>query len=274
MKLIRSIHKTILRLGCLLTLCVMLLSCEKELDFHYHDIPALPVAEVFLTQDGAYSKLTHTTPMGEPLDTVPQTDGSITLNDLTSGEMFPLLPDQEGIYRSATPGVPGHEYQIIIEREGKRFEATGRMTPEVPITGLSFTSYKMPYGDSGLLDVKLKDIDPEIGTAYWIRLMRNGKIWKWSMATDYGAQDGIVTCFFTLGKINEQPEDEDDLEDGEVITALVTAISRDFLNYLQAVSSDASGNIMFEGGKCLGFFLPAYVSEASVTYRLEDLISN
>ncbi len=259
----------VLLMGMLLT------GCEKELDFKYHEIPAIPVAEIFLTQDGAYAKLTHTTPMGEALDTIPQTDGIITLTDLTDGAgnvSCELIPGADGVYRADLRGIPGHEYMVTVERQGKVATATGVMTPEVPIVDMEFSSYKMPYGDSGLLVTKFEDVDPAAGTCYWLRYLRNGEMWRWKTVTDHGAQEGIVSNIVMLGKIEEEPEDEDDLRDGDLVTVLVTQISRDFYDYLEAVSNDSNGPWMFAGTETLGFFLPAARTSATATFRLAAIL--
>ncbi len=279
--------------GLVLLMGMLLTGCEKELDFKYHEIPAIPVAEIFLTQDGAYAKLTHTTPMGEALDTIPQTDATITITDLTDGTTLTagtavadgttltdgmsngsheLIPGADGVFRAPLRGVPGHEYLVVVERQGKVATATGVMTPEVPIVGMEFSSYKMPYGDSGLLVTKFEDVDPAAGTCYWLRYLRNGEMWRWKTVTDHGAQEGIVSNIVMLGKIEEEPEDEDDLRDGDLVTVLVTQISRDFYDYLEAVSNDSNGPWMFAGTETLGFFLPGARTTATATFRLAAIL--
>ena len=49
------------------SLLVLLTSCEKELDFKYHDVESQLVIEGNVTQDGTIVALTYTTPMGEPM---------------------------------------------------------------------------------------------------------------------------------------------------------------------------------------------------------------
>lgn len=47
------------------TLCT---SCEKELDFHYHDVEPQLVIEGCVTDEGTSVALTRTTPMDEPMN--------------------------------------------------------------------------------------------------------------------------------------------------------------------------------------------------------------
>lgn len=57
-------------------------SCEKELDFKYHDIAPLTVIEGELTPDGAKVGITLTTPMAEPMDCICNAGGHYGWNHL------------------------------------------------------------------------------------------------------------------------------------------------------------------------------------------------
>ena len=58
---------------------VVLISCEKELDFKYHDIDPITVIEGVLTLDGPLIATTLTMPMDEPMDHTRLTDASVEL---------------------------------------------------------------------------------------------------------------------------------------------------------------------------------------------------
>lgn len=96
-------------------LAVGLTSCEKELDFEYHDIEPLTVIEGYINQDGSSIRITHTTPMDEPMNRTPLTDATVTLSDVTAGQSVELLPDEEGNFVNLTPGIVGHIYTLTVE---------------------------------------------------------------------------------------------------------------------------------------------------------------
>ena len=54
-------------------------SCEKEIDFKYHDIPEQQVIECLLTQNGVSAKLTKTVATDEPFPKETVTDASVII---------------------------------------------------------------------------------------------------------------------------------------------------------------------------------------------------
>ena len=68
-----------------LSFCFLLVSCEKELDFRYHDIDPVPVIQGVLTEDRCEVSITLTSPMDEPMDRTHVTDAVVELRDLSSG---------------------------------------------------------------------------------------------------------------------------------------------------------------------------------------------
>lgn len=55
----------------------LLMSCEKELDFKYHDIEPQLVIEGILSQEGVRVSLTNTTPMDEKIEKNYLTDAEV-----------------------------------------------------------------------------------------------------------------------------------------------------------------------------------------------------
>ena len=102
-------------------LVMLLVGCEKELDFKYHTIDPMTVIEGVLTPEEGRVSLTLSTPMGEPMDRTLLTDAGMTLEDLVTGNIFSLCPDENGEYISETGGIVGHEYRLTVQREGKEW---------------------------------------------------------------------------------------------------------------------------------------------------------
>lgn len=243
--------------------------CEKELDFEYHDITPRTVIEGALTEEGADVAIRLTTPMDEPMDRTCLTDAAVFLTDLDADERITLIPDGEGHFRSATPGMPEHKYMLTVERDGKTYTSTSLMTRGPKIENLEFNWISMPYDDVAALQIAFADNDPEAdGDCYWIRIYRNGKPYKWSAVKDDLAIDGIVYEVVTTTRKDTDEEEEDDLlEDGDEVKVTVTHISRVFYDYLQAISSDSNGPRMFGGDFCLGYFLAGEVSGSTTIFH-------
>lgn len=250
---------------------VICTSCEKELDFHYHDVAPQLVIEGNLTGDGASVSLTSTTPMDEPMDRNRLTDASVRLTDVTAGVTVSLTPDESGIYRDITPGAEGHEYRLEVERDGRTYTSTSVMGNEVELTDLQFKWIKMPYDYVAVLQVSFTDA-ASVGDYYWVRLYRNGEAYLWSVVGDHLAVNGVINeVIMTSRQDTEEEDDKKVLRDGDVVTVTVTSISEEMMDYLIALQSDSNGPRMFAGDFCLGYFLASPVTSGDITYRPDQM---
>ena len=249
------------------TAAMMLVSCEKELDIKYRDIDPIPVIEGALTTGGATVALTMTTPMDEPMDRTRLTDAAVELADLTSGEIVTLTPDTNGDYVSDIPGVPGHDYRLTVSRAGAVYTSECRMLPAPEIAGMEFNWIKMPYDHVAVLQVLIADDPATTGDCYWVRVYRNGEMYRWTYVRDNLAEDGYIAEVIMTSR-----RDVDEvLVDGDVVSATVTRISRAMYDYLEAISSDSNGPSMFAGDFCLGYFTAGGMSGRSVVFRPADI---
>lgn len=247
-------------------------SCERELDFKYHDIAPLTVIEAELTPAGASVAITLTTPMDEPMDRTLLTDASVTLADLTDGKTYVLTADAEGRYRDSAPGIAGHDYRLTVERDGCRYEAEASMYPPTEIVSLEFNWIRMPYDYVAVLEGKFLDKEDADGDCYWIKLYRNGKIYRWGEIDDRNAKDGIST-YLTMTTRKDTGEEEDDtvLYDGDEVTCCVSPVSRAMHDYLEALQNDSNGPAMFTGDKCLGYFIATSPVSESIVFHPDEI---
>ncbi|MDE6770434.1 MAG: hypothetical protein K2J78_11990, partial [Muribaculaceae bacterium] len=216
--------------------------CKKELDIEYKDIAPITVIEGEVNQNGARVRITMTTPMDEPMDTTALTDAVVTLTDLTAGSSEILDTDEYGNYRNSVAGIPGHRYQLNVERPAESYTSVCEYLNPTDILGLEFNWIKMPYDYVAVLQVTFTDNSENDGECYWVRLYRNGKAYMWNLVTDvYEAQGVINDVFMTSRKDLDEEDDATALRDGDVIRATVSPISRGMFDYLQAVSSDSNG---------------------------------
>lgn len=253
-----------------LACAAMMCSCKKELDFTYHDIDEIPVAEAYLTQEGATLSLTMTTPMDEPMDRRRLTDATVTLYDLDSEDWTVLETDGAKRYVSPIPGIPGNRYRMMIERDGQFYVADGKMYGASRIMAAEFAWIKMPYDYVAVLQVEFEDDPGEGSSFYWVRLLRNGEPYMWQVTTDAMAQNGIVKiAFMTSRKDLDEEDEETALRRGDEVTVIVQQVSRDMFDYIMALGNDSNGARMWQGDHCLGFFLPSCRTERSVVFDLE-----
>lgn len=256
----------------MLFISLLTTGCEKELDFKYNSIPPQLVIEGTVTQDGSEVLLTWTTPMGEPMDRTPVTDAQVTISDLTNGQTVTLLPGLNGIYTSDMRGSEGHIYRLTVEREGVTYRAESTMGRETQITGMEFCWVRMPYDDVAALQISFTDDPDSWEDHYWLRVYRNGKIYKWAEINDLLSSGGVIDEVLMTSRRHTEDEDEGDiLEAGDEIMATVVPVSRAMYEYLEALSiGNSNGPRMFSGGECLGYFLAAPVAGLTITYSPSD----
>ena len=249
--------------------CAVLSSCEKELDFKYHEIDPLLVIEGSLTQKGAEVSLTYTTPMNEPMNRERLTDAEITISDLTAGEEIELSPDSSGLYIADLNGIAGNTYRLTILRNGKIYTSECLMREGVEITGMEFSWVKMPYDDVAALQVSFTDNTDSTNDCYWMRVYRNGEAYKWAELTDLHSSNGIIDKVMMTSRKNLDEEDESDkLEPGDVVKVTVVPVSREMHDYLEALSiGNSNGPRMFQGAFCLGYFLAAPLTEKEIIFN-------
>lgn len=250
---------------------LMMTACEKELDFQYKEIDALPVIEASLSQNGAEVTITYTTPMNEVMDTRPVTDAEVSLLDLTTGGTYPLSVDADGSFRNGVGGVVGHDYEIMVTIGAKTYTSECRMLPAVEIQSAEFFWISMPGDDMAALQIRFSD-NPLTSDYYWVRTYRNGEAYQWSVINDLAAADGIMEETLTTTHRDESQEDEKTLlVEGDVVTYSVTPISRPMFDYLSALGNSSNGSFNFAGGKALGYFLASPVSTGTIVYSPSDI---
>lgn len=253
-------------------LALILSGCKKELDLRYKDIEPLLVIEGQMSLNDAFVRITTITPMDEPMDTTLLTDAYVSIIDITEGSVFKLAPDSLGVFRCACSGIPGHEYELTVERGGNCYLSKSIMPAPIQLLGLQWNWINMPYDQVAVLQVTFTENREVEGDCYWVRLYRNGKAYMWDIIYDMYARDGIINDIFMTSRRDLDEEDEATaLRDGDVVTASVSPISRHMLDYLEAVSSDSNGPAMFSGDPCLGYFLASPTVEASIPFRPDEI---
>lgn len=247
-------------------------ACEKDLDIKYKDIEPITVIEGQLSMQGAYVRITMTTPMDEPMNSTLLTDATVTLSDLTDGNSETLVPDNSGVFTGLNDGIPGHQYELRVLRDGKSYAASCEMSAPTDLLALEFNWIKMPYDHVAVLQVTFTENTAINGDCYWVRLYRNGKAYMWNIVTDLYAENGIINDVIKTSRRDLDEEDENTaLRDGDVVTASVSPISRQMYDYLEAVSSDSNGPTLFSGDFCLGYFLASPTVSDSITFHPNEI---
>ena len=249
---------------------ILLTSCEKELDFKYHNVKSQFVIEGNLTNQGSSVKLSYTTPMDEPFTGETIINAEVMLTDLTEGVSYNLIPEN-GIFKSEKPGIPGHKYDLIVSHDGNNYKSSCLMRNGVDILDLKFQWIKMPYDFVAVLEI-VSTVSEIEGTCYWTKIFKNGEPYKWLMSHGSGAIDGKLNQPTFTTRLNPDDEDDkDNLRDGEELTVIVAPVSLGMYDYLVGISSDSNGPSMFDGDFCLGYFLAAEIAQSKIVFNSKDI---
>lgn len=249
----------------------LLTSCEKELDFHYHDVESPLVVEANTTELGTSVSLTNTCPMDGAMDLTPISNADVMLTDLTLGVTRILGQNQNGIYVDNTPGTPGHEYRLEIHHKDFYYTAESTMFTPTQILSLDFQWIKMPYDYVAVLRIAFTDL-PSKDNCYWIKLYRNGQSYKWILSDDRASVNGIISeVTMTTRKNPDSGDDKDALTDGDKIDVVINPISRELYDYLIAIQSDSNGPRMFGGDFCLGYYMASSNASSTIIFQPQDI---
>lgn len=248
-------------------------SCEKEIDFEYKDIPEQQVIEGVMTQEGVNVRLTKTVATDEPFNDRTIIDAEVTVADKTAGEIYPLTPNEDGVF--TLPGLigqTGHEYELTVSIGEDIYKSTSRMHTKSTIVSAEFNWIKMPYDDVAVLKVQFTEAE-DMNTQYWLRVYRNGEPYEWQAIESRNAVDGLVTGMMMTSRKDIDEEDDDTvLKDGDIIDIEVMSISKKMGDYLNSLNNgDFNGNRMFTGSYCLGYFLAAPVSRTQIIYHPDQI---
>lgn len=255
----------------IIALLLLLVSCEKELDFHYHMVDSKFVIEGHTSEFGTSVLLTQTCPMGEPMDVTPITDADIYVTDLTNGDERKLKLNNDCIFYDPIPGIAGHDYKIEVLRRGNKYEASCVMRPATEIVGLKFQWIKMPYDYVAVLQISFLDLKSK-DDCYWIKIYRNDEPYMWLLSDDRSAVKGVISeVTMTSRKDVDEEDDKSVLRDGDEVKVVIAPILRSMYDYLIAIQSDSNGPKMFSGAFCLGYYMASSETESSITFHPDKM---
>lgn len=245
-------------------------SCEKELDFEYHEVSPQLVIEGILDGEGVNVTLTHTTPMAEKIEEIYLTDAEVTLIDQGDNRKIILQPNDKGIYYSSCSAMQGRDYSLLIKRDKKEYRSSCKMRPASDILGLKFQWIKMPYDYVAVLEITFKDLGTN--DCYWLKIYRNDEPYKWIVSDGKGSVGGVISEVIMTSRKDLDEEDEKDiLKEGDVVKVTVNAISKDMFDYLTAIQNDSNGPAMFTGDFCLGYFIASESVSDHIIFHPEEL---
>ena len=211
----------------------VLCSCEKELDFKYDSVEPLYVIEATVSNEGTTALITKTRDV-ESTSAAPTVDNATVTMTGSDGSQTTLTHEGNGVYTSPVKGVEGVTYTLKANIGNVTTQSTSVMPNEIKYEDSYF--YRMPMlGDSlYVYKITLAD-DGKQPRYYYIRIMRNNKMYRWMLSDNKVANDGKIVFNCSLFANNEGDDEkekrEEWLHDGDKLDISVSLIDETAYNY-------------------------------------------
>ena len=148
---------------------LLLTGCEKDADIKLDEMPPVPVIEGYLSNFAPDSYFKVTMSKGFQRDSYeyePVTDAQLSVTD-SQGNIILFYPDNEGVYRTTTGGIPGETYTLNLTKDTHHVTAHSTMPTQVSLTDFEFVTVTQPDGDTDD-QLKLYFNDPNNQVDYYM----------------------------------------------------------------------------------------------------------
>jgi len=263
----------------LLSLLLLLASCEKEIFLDYRSIGKIVVIDGFISNETAKVTLTSTRNMEDSVKSTTIEGAAITLSG--SDGLNESFEYQNGYYYSpsGTTGQPGVTYSLSVVLNGQEYISHSTMQRQAEIKTVAFNWVDIMGVKVLVYQVEINDIAGE-ENFYCYSMYRNGENYRWDVFSDRGYADGVIAlnifCMTDSGSEQTKEENRHTLFNGDFITLEVKTIDRRTYDYLYSLglSERSSANPVnnFSGG-CLGYFSAQSVVRKETVFR-DELLRN
>ena len=148
---------------------LLLVSCEKDANIKLDEMPPVPVIEGIFSNfaPDSYFKITMSTGF-QRNDQIyePVTDAQLSVSD-SQGNIIHFYPDNEGVYRTTSGGIPGETYHLKLVRNNHILTANSTMPNDLRLINFDFDIESLPDNDYNSKLILYFD-DPEDQTDYYM----------------------------------------------------------------------------------------------------------
>jgi hypothetical protein len=235
---ISTIYKNIL-LVLILTIGIGLTSCQEVIDLDLNSSnPEIVIEGQITNGPGPYKVQISKTVNFDESNIFPPVSGAIVTISDNVGNSEILTENPSGIYlTSSLVGVPGRNYTLQVQSQGKTYQATSTMFLPVPIDELAVDSFT--FGSNANKFINVKFTDPAgVKNFYRIIEIINGDTLDIINVGSDRFEDGleIVASVFS----DEDPK----LKTGDEVEILLLSIDENVFNYLTELS-----DVINDGGQ-------------------------
>ena len=278
MKIVRNLY--------ILTILLLTVSCQKEIDLDYNEIDPVVCIEGRVTNEQMYVLVTRSRSMEDPVHNLGIQGATVTISTPDRSEQLVYDP-RDGYYHSPTgwKGEVGQTYTMQVTLNGQQYEAVSTMPPAAPIESTQFVWQPVMKNKLLIFTVWATDPEPDVHNFYWYRMERRSvnpdarrkqgnNTYRWNVFDDRGSRDARIyrDIHCMMDKSEDEP-DEDNLKsvlfEGDTITFQLMTIDRPTFDYYQSLSTGqrmGANPISNIKGGCMGYFVAGNVTRSDTLY--------
>ena len=121
-------------------LILLFIACEKDADIDIQEMEPVPVIEGKFSNFAPDSFFKITMSKGferTGYEYEPVTDAQLSVTD-SHGNVINFFPDNEGVYRTTSAGIPGETYTLNLTKGTHHLTARSTMPEQISLTGFEF----------------------------------------------------------------------------------------------------------------------------------------
>ena len=248
----------------------IILSCEKDIEIDYHQVPSLYVVEAYVSNTSMEARVSRTKNMD---DNSSQSDISnativITGDDGSSDKLKYL---SNGRYYANSKGVPGVTYTINVDVDGEHFTSTSTMQKKPTINSFRVIRKKIATEWFQIGELKFQDL-PNEDNWYFMHIYRNDLGYRWAVLDDRNDPNEERQQLFTF--FREGDGGSDVLRDGDDLRIELYSIDQrayDYLFSMQMMDNTGTNPIPNFSGGCLGYFSARWLVAKPFVYKAANV---
>lgn len=222
----------------------MMSSCKEEIELYIEDKnQQLLVVDGMITSEPGTHRVVLSRSGNFYYDRMtPRVSGaSLNISD-DHGNRFPLKEVSPGVYETApdVAGLPGREYTLQIQHEGKEYSGTSRMNRAMEIDTLSYR-WEAPGGPCRIL--LFAQEPPGRGDYYMWHLYRNGTLVTDALSKVHVMSDDLIDSSYLYGYKVDWFGHDFEFQPGDTVTVVQYSITRQAFDYIMGITMESfSGN--------------------------------
>lgn len=263
----------------ILSLALLLVACQKDLDIVYRPVPPAYVVEGSISDSPARVHITQTRSMSDSIRPHGVEVAEVRLSD-DNGREETLVYGADGYYHSPSDwvGETGRTYTLNVHIDGQTYSAKSTMMPAASLDSIRFLW--LESAGMKMMILKCFNTLPEGQLNYThSTVTRNGRFYRShtfkQINPDYLQAEALIGCTTEKKMEEDKPDDQDAiLHEGDRIHVELWTIDRPVFDYLFSLRTgrqNASNPLYNFSGNLLGYFSAHHTCAIDTIFHFSDV---